>query len=348
MHEYQRMENTQTVEPKLIVVVGASAGGLHSVVELCAQLKQDINAAVFVVLHLTKISSRDVLTYRIQKNTAFTCKMAEHNDIIKRGNVYIAVPDKHMVIKRNKIILGEGPPENRWRPSIDVLFRSAAAAYDGKVTGIIMSGLMQDGTSGMLAIKRCGGTCIVQDPNEAEYPDMPQAVLNAMEVDFCVPLIEMGAILQEKSKNGIDGSHVIPEDIRAEAEIAERVALGINTIRPIGDISTFTCPDCGGMLFEMRSDSITRYRCHTGHVYNQQELSKKQNEALESTLWIALRMLDERKSLLEKMSEEEKNKGWTISATHKKERAAELDEHIERLKKFLFDTKDKYLNQNSE
>jgi two-component system, chemotaxis family, protein-glutamate methylesterase/glutaminase len=340
LHEYLQMENTQTDEPKLIVVVGTSAGGLHSVVELCAQLKQDINAAVFVVLHLPKMSSRDSLTYRIQKNTAFTCKMAEHNDTIKRGYVYIAVPDKHLVIKRNKIILGEGPPENRWRPSIDVLFRSAAAAYDGKVTGIILTGLMQDGTSGMLAIKRCGGTCIVQDPDEAEYPDMPQAVLNAMEVDFCVPLIKMGAILQEKSKNGIDGSHVIPDDVRAEAEIAERVALGIETVKAIGELSTFTCPDCGGILFGMKSDGISRYRCHTGHVFNQKELSKKQNEALENTLWIALRMLDERKSLLEKMSQEEKSKGWNISAANKKERAAELNEHIQRLKNFLFKTKD--------
>jgi two-component system, chemotaxis family, protein-glutamate methylesterase/glutaminase len=340
LQEYLQMGNTQTDDPKLIIVIGASAGGLHSVVEVCAQLNQTINAAVFIVLHLTKLSSRDVLTYRIQKNTAFTCKMAEHNDTIKQGYVYIAVPDKHLVIKKNKIILGEGPPENRWRPSIDVLFRSAAAAYDGKVVGIILTGLMQDGTSGMLAIKRCGGTCIVQDPKEAEYPDMPLSVLNAMEVDYSVPLIQMGAILEEKSRNGIYESHGIPEDIRSEAEIAERVALGIETVKAIGgDTSTFTCPDCGGVLFEMMSDDITRYRCHTGHVYNQLELSKKQNEALENTLWIALRMLEERKSLLEKMSGEEKSKGWNISSVNKKERAAELNEHIERLKKFLFDTK---------
>jgi two-component system chemotaxis response regulator CheB len=334
------MGNIQTDEPKLIVTIGASAGGLHSVVELCAQLSADINAAVFVVLHLTKLSSRDVLTYRLQKNTSFTCKMAEHNDTIKQGYVYIAVPDKHLLVKKNKIILGEGPTENRWRPSIDVLFRSAAAAYDSKAIGIILTGLMQDGTSGMLAIKRCGGTCIVQDPNEAEYPDMPLAVLNNMEVDYCVPLIQMGAILQEKSRNGVYGSHVIPEDIRVEAEIAERVALGIKTVKAIGNQSTFTCPDCGGILFEMNSDGITRYRCHTGHVYNQLELSKKQNEALENTLWVALRMLEERKSLLEKMSKEEESKGWNISAANKKERAAELSEHIGRLKKFLFDTKE--------
>lgn len=339
MHDYRQMDKTLTNDPKLVIVIGASAGGLNSVVEVCAQLNHHIDAVVFVVLHLSKMSSNDALVYRLQKNTALICKIAVHNEVIKRGYVYLAPSDKHLIIKKNHVLLGEGPPENRWRPSIDVLFRSAAIAYNGRVVGIILTGLMQDGTSGMMAIRRCGGTTIVQDPKEAEYPDMPLFVLNNMDVDYCVPLEHMGAILQEKSKNGISETHVIPDDIRAEAEISERVAQGVENVKPIGELSLFTCPDCGGTLWEMKGEAFPRYRCHTGHVYGQQELLRKQYESLENTLWVALRMLEERKNLLNKMWEEELGKGWAISAKNKKERAEELNEHIERLKKFLFDTK---------
>src|SRR4028118_1382134 len=137
-----------------------------------------------------------------------------------------------MVVKKGKIILGDGPPENRWRPSIDILFRSAGAAYDSRTFGIILSGMLQDGTSGMSAIKRCGGTCIVQDPKQCEYPDMPQSVLDNVEVDYCVPLEQMGAILYEKTRNGVN-HHIIPEDVRMEAEIAEKAAVGIERVAPL-------------------------------------------------------------------------------------------------------------------
>jgi two-component system, chemotaxis family, protein-glutamate methylesterase/glutaminase len=331
--------NIQADEPKFIVVVGASAGGLNSVVELCLQLTREVDAAVLVVLHLSHLSMGDVLVERLQRQTAFTCKLAEQDELIRKRFVYLAVPDKHLVVQKNRILLGQGPAENRWRPSIDVLFRSAAAAYDGRVIGIIMTGMMQDGTAGMMAVKQCGGTCIVQDPNEAEYPDMPLSVLNSMEVDYCISLAGMGAILQEKTRNGQSPKHLVPPEVQAEAAISERVALGMDTIRNLGTQSPFVCPDCGGALWELKEGGMNRYRCYTGHAYTQPELLTKQNEALEETLWVALRMMEERKSLLKKMAQEEQGKGWIKSASNKKGRAGELDQHIERLKQLLFDTK---------
>ena len=328
----------QTV-PKNIVVVGASAGGLHSIIELSAQLTLEMDLSLFVVLHITHISMEDVLIQRIQKNTSFTCKMAVHEEIIQTRHLYFAVPDKHMVLQGNKIVLGKGPAENRWRPSIDVLFRSAAASYDGRVIGIILSGLMQDGASGMLAIKRCGGTCIVQDPKETEYPDMAMAVLNSMEVDYCLSLQQMGTILLEKSKNGKYTAHSIPDDIKAEATIAARVSIGMENVKRLGQRSHFSCPDCGGGLWEMVDDDVIRYRCYTGHVYNEGELWIRQSETLENTLWMALRMMEERKQLLEKIAEEEGGKGWIRMAASKKERVIDLQSHIERLKQILFDAK---------
>jgi two-component system chemotaxis response regulator CheB len=325
-------------EPKFIIVIGASAGGFNSIIELVAQLPEKINAAVFIVLHFRKLSNDSVILERLQSNTTLHCKLAEHDERIQRGYIYLGVPDKHLVVKEGKIVSAQGPQENLWRPSIDVLFRSAAAAYDSRTIGVILSGLMYDGTSGMIAIKRSGGVCIVQDPAEAEYPDMIRSVLENVEVDFCVSLEAMGTILQEKTRNGVH-KHIIPDDVRKEAEIAEKNALGIDKMPELGERSLFICPDCGGGLWEMVNDNVVRYRCHTGHVYNEGELLIRQSDALENTLWTALRMMEERKKLLDKMAKEEKRKGWKTSADNKEERANELQDHIKRLQEILYESK---------
>ncbi|HUS01312.1 MAG TPA: chemotaxis protein CheB [Chitinophagaceae bacterium] len=326
-------------EPKYILVVGASAGGLNSVTELCAQLKEEMHLAVFVVIHLNPASLGGILLQRIQRSTAYKCVEAEDGANIKSNHIYMVLDDKHLVVKKGKIVLGDGPAENRWRPSIDILFRSAAAAYGSSCFGVILSGMLQDGTAGMLALKRCGGTCIVQDPKQAEYPDMPQSVLDNVEIDYSVPLEQMGAILFEKTRNGVK-PHICPDDVKAEAEIAEKSAVGIDRVSPIGEKSLFSCPDCGGGLWEMKNESFTRYRCHTGHVYSEKDLLLKHNEALENTLWVALRMMEERRNLLKKMSAEELSKGWIRSAGLKKEREKDLEDHIDRLRNILFDAKE--------
>jgi two-component system, chemotaxis family, protein-glutamate methylesterase/glutaminase len=324
-------------KPKFIVVVGASAGGLNSILELAAQLTGEVDAAVFAVLHLTQLSSGDLLIQRLQRSCSFTCKFAEDGEDIRPGYFYMAVPNMHLLLKEDKIVLGKGPPENRWRPSIDVLFRSAAANYNSKVIGIVLTGLMQDGTAGMLAVKKSGGTCIVQDPDEAEYPDMPLSVLKNMKVDYCVSLHQMGTILIEKTRNGVPAEHKVPNDVKIEAQIAERVVVDIDPLKELGEKSLFTCPDCGGGLWELKEGDSIRYRCHTGHAYTEDEYAEKNKQALENTLWVALRMMEERKQLMDKMAEEENSKGWKHSAKSKEERAAEMAVHIERLKQILFD-----------
>ncbi len=333
------MESQNSEVPKYIIVVGASAGGLTPVIELTAQLTPQVDAAFFVVLHHSRFSYADLLIQRIQKLTPFTCKIAEHEEPVKSRHIYIAVADKHLVLQEGKIVLGEGPAENRWRPSIDVLFRSAAAAYNSRVIGIILTGLLHDGTAGMVAIKRCGGTTIVQDPAEAEYPDMPMSVLNNMEVDYCLPLAQIGTVLIEKTKNGAAKPAPVPEDIKVEAGIAARMATNLATMTSIGEKSNYNCPECSGGLWEMVNDEVVRYRCHTGHVFLQDELLIRQTESLENTLWVALRILEERKVLLQKMVEEEKRKGWERSSRSKAERVAELETHVIKLKEILFHTK---------
>jgi two-component system, chemotaxis family, protein-glutamate methylesterase/glutaminase len=337
--QYSNNKSYRTTEPKFVVVVGASAGGIQSIIELTAQLTEEIDAAILFVLHLTHLSGGNLFIQRLSQMTSFTCKLAEHGETITRHTVYMALPDNHLLVKDGKIQLGKGPAENRWRPSIDSLFRSAAAAYNSRCIGIILTGLMQDGTSGMIAIQKSGGTCIVQDPKEAEFADMPLSVLNNLDPDYCVSLRDMGTILKEKTSNGIPPFHEVPKTIAAEAAIAERVAIDIDNLKEIGEKSLFSCPDCGGGLWEIKdNEKLHRYRCHTGHAYTQDELSLKQAQALENSLWIALRILEERKQLMDKIAGEEFKKGWEKSAEHKKNKAKELEVHIERLKEFLFQT----------
>lgn len=335
------MNTSNATEPKYIVVIGASAGGLHSIIELMAQVTEEMSAAFFVVLHTPNIAYSDVVIERVQKNTVFTCKLAENGEAIQSRHLYLAVPDKHLILERGKIILGQGPVENRWRPSIDVLFRSAAVAYDGRVIGIILSGMLEDGATGMQIIKECGGTCIVQDPAEAEYRDMPLAVLRNVDVDYCTTLQRIGIILQEKARNGMYEQHAIPRSIAKEAQIAARIATGIDSLEELeGTRSTYSCPDCGGALWEIHDGNITRYRCYTGHMYTANTLQETKRKELEDTFWVALRILEERRNLLVKMAEEESSKGWQRSADNKATRAEELEVHIGRLKDMLFETTD--------
>lgn len=327
-------------EPKFIIVVGASAGGMSALIEMVANLKTGMDASVFIVLHLSKTSISDYLVHKLQPHTYMQCELAKDGEAIEKDRIYIASPNYHLLVKKNKVILGEGPQENRWRPSIDVLFRSAAAAYSTRTIGVVLTGLLDDGTTGMDAIKRSGGTCIVQNPNEAEYPDMPLAVLNSMEVDYCVTLSQMGDIIFDITQTDPEDIPA-PPDVIIESEIAERVVVNFDNVRQLGEKSIFACPDCGGGLWaiENGSGNVNRYRCHIGHSYSEKDLVVKQSEILESTLWTALRIMEERKTLMKKMEGDYLQKGFTNLASGYKEKMEELQVHLDNLKEVLFATK---------
>ena len=328
-------------EPRYVVAIGASAGGLQAITELMTHLHEPLDAAVLAVIHTPNIAYGDVIIDRIQRNTGFVCKMAEDEETIQSGHFYLAVPDHHLLVKDRKLALGRGAVENRWRPSIDALFRSAAVAYNSRAIGIVLTGLLEDGTTGMQFIKRCGGTCIVQDPTEAEYPDMPKSVLRFVQVDYCTKLERIATILQEMLRNGTPEPAPVPEEIAREAAIAERISIGMEDTKPLGGtMSPYSCPDCGGSLWEFNQDGLIRFRCYTGHAYTADELQESKRQELESSFWVALRILEERRNLLLKMSEEEEKKGWIASAANKARRADELQVHIGRIKEVLFSSTD--------
>lgn len=323
-------------KPSFIITIGASAGGLNAISELISQLPEDLDAAVFVVIHVSKVGLGDFLIARLQKYTLFKCVLPRDEEVIHAGYIYIAPPDQHLLVNDGKVVIGQGPAENRWRPSIDVLFRSAAAHYGNRVIGIILTGFLNDGTVGMSAIKRSNGFCIVQDPNEAEYPDMPLSVINAVEVDYSISLRTMGETIVSIVKNPGPQEVVVEANILKEAAISERTVTSIDAVAQLGEKSFYSCPDCGGGLWNVVNTNIKRYRCHIGHSYSEEDLVIKQSESLEAALWVGLRMMEERKMLLTKISNDEINKGLSRLADLHKKNAKELDGHIEKLKSVLF------------
>lgn len=320
---------------KSIIVIGASAGGLQAITALLEKIPAKLNLAIFVVLHVSRSSQADILVRHLQKKTSYTCSLPENGEKIEAGHVYIARPDFHMLLTPGIIRVIKGPHENRWRPSIDVLFRSAAASYNSKVTGIVLTGLLDDGTAGMSAIKRCGGTCIVQEPGEAEFPDMALNVLHRVEVDYRVPISDIGYILDDMNSKPETPETEVPEDIRIEADITEKMISDLEELKKIGEQSSFTCPDCGGTLFSIDKSPINRYRCFTGHVYTEELLLQKQVESLEESLWISIRKLEERKRLLEGSAHHVDESSGDEQEKHRLEKAGEMDDHIERLKSLL-------------
>lgn len=333
------MMNRADDDPKFIVVVGTSAGGIRALEELVMQLKPEMDAAFFVVLHLSRKGIGKYLFQRLQENTTLTCKVAKNGEPIKRGVIYIAPPDEHMLVTKEQVIIGKGAPENRWRPSINNLFRSAAAHFNSRVIGVILTGMLDDGTSGMSSIKRSGGITVVQDPNEADHPDMPLSVLDTVPVDHTESLSKMGQLLAEIISNTEPQEVDVPFDVLQEATSDQRVSTRIEDVAPFQKVD-INCPDCGGGLYLTQKEHPTHYRCHIGHSFTDRELLIRLSEVMESTFWTSLRMMEERRALLLRLAKKDQERGYESTAKRHLEKAQEMDVHISNLKQILFASSD--------
>jgi two-component system chemotaxis response regulator CheB len=255
---------------------------------------------------------------------------------LKPTHVYIAPPDSHLLIKKGKMLVTKGAAENRHRPGIDPLFRSAAVSHGSRVIGVVLTGMMDDGTAGLIAVKRCGGVTVVQDPRDAAYSGMPLSALDNANVDHCVAIAEMGPLLTSLVSQPSGKSKAVPDDIRTEAVIAERVLSDISQVNGLGEQVPYNCPGCGGVLWKINERSGKRYRCHTGHSYSGLSLLASQSEKIDEMLWISLRMFEERKNLLTSMA-----KDATTAPLRRKNRrqAKETQGYIERIRAMLLDPK---------
>jgi len=316
-----------------IVVIGTSAGGLNALTALVSQLPENFPAPLLVVQHISADASGNVLLDALSQASKLPCHHAQTGVAIKAGNIYLAPSDHHMLADKDGLLLiTKGAPENRSRPGIDPLFRSTAIHYRNKTIGIILTGYLDDGTSGLSAIKRCGGITIVQDPEDAEYPDMPKNAMNQLKVDYCVPIAEIGSLLTRLTSIKPGKNLPVPKDILIEGKIAERVVSDLGAVNALGKQVPFNCPGCGGVLWQIKSKGAKlRFRCHVGHAYTATSLLAEQTSKIEETMWTALRMFEEKRNLLTTMAKNQTG----ASAKMAKERMDLMQIHIERIRTVL-------------
>ena len=285
-----------------IIVVGTSSGGVEALQRLIVRLPADLPAAVFIVLH-RPTDSPSLLVEILGSISALPVAHAVDGEAIERGRIYIAPPDRHLLLEQERIRLTRGPKENRFRPAIDPLFRSAAYTYGSRVIGVVLTGNLDDGTAGLWAIKDRGGIAIVQDPDEATFPSMPSSALANVSVDYRLRLDEIAPILAMASTQPAIGGAAVPEKLEIETRIAlEDNALEAGVFK-LGKLSPFTCPECHGLLLQIQDGQIIRFRCHTGHAYSVNSLLEDVIESVEQSLWSSVRTMDEHLLLLRHIRE---------------------------------------------
>jgi two-component system, chemotaxis family, protein-glutamate methylesterase/glutaminase len=283
-----------------VVVVGASAGGVQALQGLVAQLPPEFPASVLIVLHLMS-SGTSVLHSILDRAGALPATQPRDGEPLERAHIYVAPPDSHLLVRGPNLHLSAGPRENGHRPAIDPLFRSAARAYGPRVVGVILSGMLDDGTDGMRLIKSRGGTCIVQEPDDAAYGGMPESAIDYVGPDFVLPLADMGDALCELVDAPLPGGPQNGVEDPAEQDV-DLVEVEFGREDPAGSPTLLTCPDCGGVMLERDDGGLVRFACQVGHAYSPESLNEHQGEALESALWNATRTLDERADLLRRMA----------------------------------------------
>jgi two-component system, chemotaxis family, protein-glutamate methylesterase/glutaminase len=322
-----------------IIVIGASAGGVQALSKVVGELPPDLPAAVLIVLHVpSHIPS--LLPDILARDSNLQVDHAIDGEPIRRGRVYVAPPDHHLIIEGGRVRLVHGPKENLHRPSIDTLFRSAARWAGPRVIGVVLTGARTDGTVGMRAIKQRGGITIVQDPLEAPFPSMPLSVMHEIKVDYSVPLVEIPPLLNKLAYETAEeeGRYLVPDDVEIEARIAEQEMEGdelIASVERLGKISKLTCPDCHGALWEIRDEEMLRFRCHVGHAFSAEALNEGQSQMLEIALWSAVRALEEQMMLAKRIVERARKAKQDRAATLFEKRAREAEEHCSVIRQLL-------------
>ncbi|MEC4819425.1 MAG: chemotaxis protein CheB [Scytonema sp. PMC 1069.18] len=299
-----------------IIVIGASAGGVEALIYLVKNLPSDLKATVAIVLHIPS-HGMSVLPHILQRAGNLPAVHANDREAILPGRIYIAPPDYHLLIKQGYFRLTRGPRENNHRPAIDPLFRSAARVYGQRVIGVILTGVLDDGTAGLQAVKIRKGIAVVQDPEDAMYSGMPRsAIENVDNIDHVLPLSDIPAMLVNlvNTPIAVENNNPVPRNLEFESDVAEVDMAAINDDNKPGNPSPFACPDCGGTLWDLSQGDVLRFRCRTGHAFSAETLLAKQSDALEDALWIALRALEEKASLSRRMANRMRDRNQSLTA----------------------------------
>ena len=315
-----------------IVVLGASAGGVEALVKIASQLPASIPAAFFVVLHISP-QSPSMMPEILTRSGHLPALHPKDGAKIQHGHIYIAPPDHHMILERGRIRIVRGPKENRHRPAIDPLFRSAASAYGRRVIGVVLTGSLDDGTAGLLAIKRQGGLAVVQNPTDALYSSMPQSALNHVKVDYMEPLASLAHTLVHLVAQEVDTTmeHSVPEDMQNELSLVKMERSQQKNDIHVGTPSQYSCPECGGVLWEIHDGELLRYRCRVGHAFSVDSMMAEQSDAIEEAMWAALKTLEEQVSISRKMAQQARQNGRAWMAERFEDRQREAEKRVDLL-----------------
>jgi two-component system chemotaxis response regulator CheB len=296
-----------------IVAVGTSAGGVEALIFLAKALPPTLPASILLTIHLPSYS-RSTLDEVLNRSGPLPAAFAKDGEILRKSRVYIAPPDRHLIVDGNRIALGEGPRENNARPAIDPMLRSAAVCCGARTVGVVLTGTLGDGASGLWAIQQAGGITIVQDPQDAAFSEMPLTALNRAKPDHIVRLADIPALLGNLTQLRAGVAKPLPRSIKYEVEIARSGGSGMDEMDAFGRRSVLTCPDCGGVMWEIEEGNLSRFRCHVGHTYTAELMSLSFDENLQRALASAVRALEERTALARKLYSQAKASGRRLLA----------------------------------
>jgi len=289
---------------KHLVVVGASAGGIETLRTIVGMLPADFPAPICIVVHSAP-QAPGVLDRIFARAGVLPVKHPASGEMLQPGHIYVAPPDRHLVIAPGRIRVTRGPRENRFRPAIDPLFRSAAQVYGPRAIGVILSGSLDDGTDGLWTIKQLGGCAIVQDPADALFPDMPRHALDHVNADFVLRAADIAPALVRLT--AAPAPEVEPPPVPEQTQVEVKIAMEEDPIEAglerLGEPSRFACPECHGVLLELKEGARTKFRCHTGHAFSIASLLAAVDEGIEDALWNAIRALEEGNLLVTRMAE---------------------------------------------
>jgi two-component system chemotaxis response regulator CheB len=280
-----------------VVVVGASAGGVEALKELVAALPADLPATVLIVLHIPP-SGSNALAAILDRAGPLEARQATHGEPLRHGTVRVAAPDHHLLLVEDRLALSLGPRENGHRPAVDVLFRSAARAAGRRCIGIVLSGALDDGSAGLVAIRSRGGLGMVQDPTEALQPGMPISAVESADPEYVLPVADIARKLGELVRQEVpDDEEDASELMEVDTAMAQFDISRIDGEEHPGQPAGYSCPDCSGALWRIQEAGLMRFRCRVGHAWSAESLLAQQTEELESALWMALRSLEEKAAL---------------------------------------------------
>jgi two-component system chemotaxis response regulator CheB len=315
---------------KNIIVIGASAGGIEALRILVSGLPENFAGSLFIVVHMPA-SSPGLLASILERAGPLPATCVTGHEPVEAGRIYVPSPDHHLLLEQGSVCVSRGPKENRFRPAVDPLFRSAAQAYGSRVIGIVLTGGLDDGTAGLVAVKQLGGTAIVQDPDDALCSSMPRSAMQEVEVDHSVPIAGMASLLVRLTSEEVEEKrkYIVPEEIKTEVAIARQEKPFEAGVLALGTPSMFSCPESHGVLLQIKSGNLTRFRCHTGHAYSIRSLLADINEGIEDALWSAIRAIEEKVLLMQHLAEHVQEGGGAsaeelLDSAHFARRRAEL------------------------